>query len=45
LVIPKLVSKLDDTFFVRARPNYLKNALSKTAHPKLNLSRIPDDLD
>jgi hypothetical protein len=40
LVIPKLVSKLDDTFFDRARPNQLKKVLSKTTHQKLNLTRV-----
>jgi hypothetical protein len=40
LVIPKLVSKLDNSFFTRTRPDKLKVASLKNANKKLNLTRV-----
>lgn len=37
-VIPKLVSKLDDSFFVKTRPNKLK--FPSKPHQNINLSRV-----
>ena len=37
-VIPKLVSKLDDSFFVKKRPNKLK--FPSKPHQNINLSRV-----